>query len=97
MDHVARIRRMTAHVASEMSRAAAHRQLLERHDPDQLPLHDAIVEKAVRDAQIANVVAYLERALDRGGLPPDLTRAIRQLLDECEQAAARLSNAPGEQ
>jgi len=92
---VAQIERLTAHLASGLERASSHRELLAQLSPDEVPLQDAIMEKACRDAGIARVLAQLGEASRDDLLPPEVQKASLALRRECEAAATKMSNAPG--
>ena len=80
-----------------MKRAAAYREALQANQQDDLPLHDAIVEKALRDTDLPGVMKAIERTFLEQEVPPELSRALTRLKRACKEAAASLSSAAPEQ
>ena len=95
---IVQIDHLTDTLQSEMKRATAHREALQANQQeDDLPLHDAIVEKALRDTDLPGVMKAIERTFLEQEVPPELSRALTRLKRACKEAAASLSSAAPEQ
>jgi hypothetical protein len=94
---ITEIDRRTDHLKSEMERVAQHRKLLEAENPAAVPLQDAIWEKVLRDTGLQDAMAQIEKALERGGLSPEVISALKRQQQVCKVALALLSSRARDQ